>query len=231
MIVRKDQEIAGYAAPVIRQLLREMGSRHTGHTFVKKVLGCSDQDAVQLMRALQTAGYVSSCSGDKDPSLYSRTADGNRLAVASLRPVSRTTADRVLRGFVERIRKANSNRSFLYTITAAVVFGSAVSEAKELGDVDVAVRLERKTMDWEKHVQLSYERVWDARRKGRRFRNITEQVFWPTIEIRNFLRSRTRQLSIHEIDEVAGLPDVKYRILLGETSDLAALLPNAQIVP
>jgi len=208
-----------------------MGARHAGHTFVQKVLGCSAQEAVQLMYALQTAGYVSSCSGGKDPSLYTRTTEGNRLAGASLRPISKTTADRVLRGFVERIRKANSNRRFLYTITAAVVFGSAVSEAKELGDVDVAVRLERKTMDWETHVQLSYERVWQARRNGRRFRNITEQVFWPTIEIRNFLKSRTRQLNIHEIAEVAGLPDVKCRILLGERRDLAALLPNAHIVP
>jgi hypothetical protein len=132
MIIRKHQEIAGYAAPLIRQLLRQMGARHAGHTFVQKVLGCSAQEAVQLMNALQTAGYVSSCSGGKDPSLYSRTTEGNRLAGASLRPISRTTADRVLRSFVERIRKANSNRRFLYTITAAVVFGSAVSEAKEL---------------------------------------------------------------------------------------------------
>jgi hypothetical protein len=229
MIIRKNQEIAGYAAPVIRQLLRQMGSRHAGHAFVQKVLGCSAQEAVQLMYALQRAGYVSSCSGARDLSFFSTTTEGNRLAGASLRPISRTTADRVLSDFVRRIRKVNSNRRFLYTITAAVVFGSAVSEAKELGDVDVAVRFERKTVDWETHVRLSYERVWQARRNGRRFRNITEQVFWPTIEIRNFLKSRTRQLNIHELDEVAGLPDVRCRILMGERQHLADVLPNATI--
>lgn len=55
--------------------------------------------------------------------------------------------------------------------------------------MDVAVRLERKKVDCETHVQLSYDRVWQARRNGRRFRNITEQVFWLTPEIRNFLKS------------------------------------------
>ena len=182
------------------------------------------------MHALEMAGYVSICSGGKDPSLYSRTAEGNRLAGASLRPISRGTADRVLRGFVQRIHKANSNRNFLYTITAAVVFGSALSEVDELGDVDVAVRLERKTADWETHVQLSYERVWQARRKGKRFRNITEQVFWPAIEIQNFLKSRTRQLSIHELDELGKLPGVNGRILLGDRRALVELLPNVKII-
>jgi hypothetical protein len=107
----------------------------------------------------------------------------------------------MLQGFVQRIGKVNSSLSFLYTITAAIVFGSAACEAEELGDVDVEVRLERKIVDWETHVRMSYERVWQARRNGKRFRNITEQVFWPAIEIRKFLKSGTRQLNIHEFDE------------------------------
>jgi hypothetical protein len=97
--------------------------------------------------------------------------------------------------------------------------------------VDVAVRLERKVADWETHVQLSYERVWRARRNGKRFRNITEQVFWPAIEIWNSLKSGTRQLSIHEFDELSRLPELKCRILLGERWALAKLLPNATIIP
>jgi predicted nucleotidyltransferase len=136
----------------------------------------------------------------------------------------------MLRGFVQRIRKVNSSPNLLYTVTAAVVFGSAASDADEFGDVDVAVRLERKVTDWETHVELSYERVWRARRRDKRFRNITEQVFWPVIEIQNFLKSGTRQLSIHEFDELCRLPKVKCRILLGQRSALTKLLPNAEIV-
>jgi hypothetical protein len=93
---------------------------------------------------------------------------------------------------------------------------------ERLGDVDVAVRFE---------VRLSYQRVWQPRQNGKRFRNITEKVFWPAIEIRNFLKSRTRQLSIHELAELSSLPEVKYRILLGDRRALAELLPKAKIIP
>ncbi len=207
-----------------------MGSSHVDEQFAKEKLGCSAQEAARIMCSLQRAGYISARSDGKGPRLYRRTTEGNRLALASLRPISRTTADKMLRGFVQRIRKVNSSPSFLYTITAAVVFGSATSDVEELGDVDVAIRLERKVADWEAHVRLSYERVWQARRKGKRFRNITEQVCWPAIEIRKFLTSGTRQLNIHEFDELSRLPELKYRILLGERQALAKLLPNATII-
>jgi len=230
MILQKHQTIVGHPAPVIRRFLRQMGSWHVDQEFAEEKLGCSAQEAARVMSSLQRAGYISARSDGKGLRLYRRTTEGNRLAQASLRPISRTTADRMLRGFVQRIRKVNSSRSFLYTMTAAVVFGSAVSDAEELGDVDVAIRLERKLADWEAHVRLIYERVWQARRKGKRFRNITEQVCWPAIEIRKFLTSGTRQLNIHEFDELSRLPELKYRILLGERQVLAKLLPNATII-
>ena len=124
----------------------------------------------------------------------------------------------------------SSNPSFLHTITAAVVFGSALSETEELGDVDVAVQLERKPMDWETYLRSSNERVTLAQQNGKRFGNITEQVCWPTIEIWNFLESRTRQLSIHDLDELNRFPKVKCRVLFGYRQVLAELLPNAEIV-
>jgi DNA-binding MarR family transcriptional regulator len=230
MIIRRHQIIAGHAAPIIRRLLRQTGSSGVNQAFVEKGLGCSAEEATRLISSLQEQGYISIRNHDKNRWLYERTSEGNRLAEATLRPVSRSTADMMLRGFVQRISKVNSNPRFLYAITAAVVFGSAISEVDELGDVDVAIRLERKTADWETHVRLTYERVWQARRKGKRFRNITEQVFWPAIEIRNFLRSGTRQLSIHELDELSRLPEVNYRILFGDRQALAELLPNANMV-
>jgi len=231
MIIRRDEVIAGRAASDIRRLLREIGSRCVDRGFVQEALGCSVSAAVRLLCTLQRAGYLSSSSGGKKPCFYSRTMKGNRLANASLRPISRATANRILRDFVQRVRMVNSNPSFLHTITSAVVFGSAVSAAEKLGDVDVAVRLERKIGDWERSLQLTRERVWQAERRGKQFRNITEQIYWPELEIWKFLKSRTRQLSIHELDELTRLPEVKYGILLGERRALAELLPTAKFVP
>jgi hypothetical protein len=133
MIIRKDRLIAGHAAPVIRGLLGKMGSLHVRQSFVERVVGWSPQEAVDLMCELQRRGYISADSDGNERCLYSTTTKGNRLAGASLRPISKSTADRMLRGFVQRIRKVNSNPDFLYTITAVVVFGSAGSKVEWRG--------------------------------------------------------------------------------------------------
>jgi hypothetical protein len=49
-------------------------------------------------------------------------------------------------------------------------------------------------MDWETFVRLSNTRVILALRKGKRFRNIAEQVCWPTLEILHFLTSAGQPL-------------------------------------
>lgn len=229
MIIRRHQSIAGRGAVEVRQLLREIGSLYVSPEFTQAVLRCSEREAIRVMRALRRAGYLSNTVGD-EPSLYCRTVKGSRLADASLRPISRVTAEKILQGFVERLRLVNSSHGFLHTISAAVVFGSSLSDVDRLGDVDVAVELERRPMGWETFIRRSNERIMFAQRSGKRFRNITEAVCWPTIEIWNFLKSRTKQLNIHTLGELNEFPRVKCRILLGQRELLSELLPRAEIV-
>jgi hypothetical protein len=69
-----------------------------------------------------------------------------------------------------------------------------------------------------------------AQQRGRRFRKLTEWVTWPSREIWVFLKSRARQLSIHDFRKLQRLPPFRCKILFGERRPLVRSLPNAQFV-
>ena len=99
---------------------------------------------------------------------------------------------------LERIELLNGDPHFLARVEKAVVFGSYLSRVDRLGDVDVAIRLIPREPDHEKHSKANSRRVAEEYRKGRRFSNNIEQVFWWNREAMLFLRNRKRGLSLHE---------------------------------
>ena len=230
MIVRPDQVIAGRPAKDIRKLLREIHHLQVSSAYIRDVLRCSMDEAKQVLSALEREGYLSRAGRHEGHDLYETTLKGNQLAGANLRPISRATAERTLRAFMQRVGAVNSNPDYLETITGVIVFGSFLSPSEELGDVDVGIELERKPMGDEVFMQLAEGRRQLAQERGRRFRNLSEWVTWPTTEIWLFLRSRARQLSIHDFRELKRLPPFRCKILLGERRALAKSLPNAAFI-
>jgi predicted nucleotidyltransferase len=230
MILRPDQVIAARPAKDIRKLLREIRHLQVSCEHVQHVLGCPMEEAKQIIRALEKEGYLSRTGRHEGCDLYETTLKGNQLAGANLRPISRTTADKTLKAFLQRVRAVNADPDYLETITGVIVFGSFLSARKELGDVDVGIRLERKAMGDELFMQLAEMRRKLAQERGRRFRNLSEWVTWPSHEIWMFLKSRANQLSIHDFRELQRLPPFRSKILLGERRALVKSLPNAQFV-
>ena len=76
--------------------------------------------------------------------------------------------------FLDRVRQVNSNSGFLYRVRKVVVFGSFLSDAPFVGDLDLAVDLCPKEKDSRKHSELIRARANEAARYGRRFRNYVE---------------------------------------------------------
>jgi hypothetical protein len=107
---------------------------------------------------------------------------------------------------------------------------SFISPRPQLGDVDVGIRLERKPMDDGFFMQLADARRKLAQERGKRFRNISEWATWPVQEIWVYLKSRARQLSIHDFRELRNIPPFTCKILVGEKRSLARSLPNARFV-
>ena len=96
--------------------------------------------------------------------------------------------------------------------------------------VKLRVAILAKQMGDELFMQLAEARRRLAQERGRRFGNLTEWVTWPSREIWLFLKSRTRQLSIHDFRELERLPPFRCKILFGERRALVKSLPNAQFV-
>jgi len=230
MILRPDQLIAGRPAKDIRKFLREIVHLQASCGYAQHILRCPKEEAKQVMRALEKEGYLSRAGRHEGHDLYATTLKGNQLAGANLRPISRTTAEKTLKAFMQRVRMVNANPDYLETITGVIVFGSFLSAIEELGDVDVGIQLERKPMGDEVFMQLAEARRKLAQEQGRRFRNLSDWVTWPSREIWVFLKSRAKQLSIHDFRELRRLPPFRCKILFGERRALVKSLPNAQFV-
>jgi hypothetical protein len=230
MILRPNQVIAGRPAKDIRRFLREIFHLQVSCGYAQHVLRCPKEEAKQVMRALEKEGYLSRAGRHEGHDLYATTLKGNQLAGANLRPISRTTAEKTLKAFMQRVRMVNANPDYLETITGVIVFGSFLSASEELGDVDVGIQLERKPMGDEVFMQLAEARRKLAQEQGRQFRNLSDWVTWPSREIWVFLKSRAKQLSIHDFRELRRLPPFRCKVLFGERRALVKSLPNAQFV-
>ena len=71
------------------------------------------------------------------------TTDGHALAGATARqPVTRTTAQRALDGFLARVEEINANPLAAWGVGTAVLFGSFLDpNIERVGDVDLAVEV------------------------------------------------------------------------------------------
>jgi predicted nucleotidyltransferase len=178
-------------------------------------LGISVDDAKEVISQLAALGYVESKQGHDGRPYWSTTLKGNSLGLATAaKPVSRETAQRVVNEFLERVRRVNADEYYLYKVKKVLVFGSFLSDAPQLNDVDMAVQLEPKETDREKHWQLCSERTRAAEQKGRHFSNCTEDLFWAQTEVTLFLKARSRTISLHQDDPI--VKQVETRVLFEE---------------
>jgi predicted nucleotidyltransferase len=193
MRIEPGQMIAGFPAVQIRQLMRETVGRPITLRWVREVLQCADATANSVLDDLQREGLVVAVNGHLEPSLK-----GSALAQATAaKPLVRRTAELLVSEVVARAKAINADNEWAYRVAMLVVFGSFVAGAARPNDVDVACKLEPR---WQGEAQSEAE---DERRlfSDRRFRNISECVVWPKLEVLRFLKSRSRGLSIQELND------------------------------
>jgi predicted nucleotidyltransferase len=128
---------------------------------------------------------------------------GNALAGANAgRPYKRISAKLVFDDSLKRVESLPDNAYYLYRVKTVVLFGSYLSESPTVNDVDLAVELSPKESNSNHHHELCEQRrqlLWE---KGKRYSNYIEYMMWPETEIYNFLKSRSRILSIHRYEEM-----------------------------
>lgn len=221
MRIDSKEQIADIEILKVRDLLRQV--KHMDEwedDFVIHRLKISPEQANRLIKELNRKGYIEPARIYGQKQFYRKTLKGSTLGLATAaKPVTRKTANRIISEFLDRVRKVNSDPSFLVKVKRVIVFGSYLTEDSRINDIDVAVELAWKenhpsVLNKDK-AQLTLYLSNLAEKQGKKFSTFIERLEWPEHEVRLFLKSRSRTLSIHSIhDEILNI--VEYRMLFVE---------------
>jgi len=197
--------IAGRPALEIRRLLRRTRCNILDARTVCEELGVSPGEAdvvvCELERAALVVKRVSTGIDNKRRHFWENTIKGNAFAMATTaRPVKRRTADRVLSQFLDRVATVNARTDFAFSVKRVVVFGSYLTQAEKLNDVDLLVDLIPRNSNQEKQQALERSIRAQACKRGRHWGNMVDQLIWPLTEVQLFLKNRSRTLSLHYSD-------------------------------
>ena len=145
---------------------------------------------------------------DQDFWVVGETEKGRQLGVTRANPpISRAKADLLLHELLERVKEVNRSKEYVYKVVKVGVFGSYLTNASVLGDLDVAIALDRKVTGTA-FTESCRTRVEVAFKKGRRFNNFIEELDWPRREVLMHLSTRKKGLSLN----IEGEDDVLSRV-------------------
>ncbi len=171
--------------------------------FVGNELGLSQGAATKVIGTLEAEGYIEQIKTSVGRAAWTNTVKGNALAQASAaKPIRRDTAKRELEAFLQRVREVRDYEEFIYKVDKAAVFGSYLSDAELLSDVDIAISLVPKIKDQKLFEKAFKARISSAIASGRYFATFVNELCWPQTEVRLFLKHRSRVISLHTIEDL-----------------------------
>ena len=218
MRIEPNQQIAGIPILTVRRLLRSTGPEEWGIDFLEKVTRLARKRARLLVAALIEEGFIEAAGVEDDIALFRTTSKGLALASAkAAAPVRRTVADSVLEAFLRRVAIVNTSREYLYRVHMVVLFGSYLTGADPVGDIDLAIELRQQEWAQQQWEDLARARRRVAREAGRRFSSFIDKLFWPEREVQLFLKSRSRTLSIVDLETHKRLfTTAPFEVLVGD---------------
>jgi hypothetical protein len=116
---------------------------------------------------------------------------GTRLASKLLiPPIPRAKAEKFVADMLARARIINDSPELLCRISKITAFGSFVTDAAELNDIDVAVEIQRKHVDGVRWIDAAIAR---AEASGRRL-HYSQKLDHPEREVMLLLKNRNRYI-------------------------------------
>jgi len=212
--------VGGFSALVVRKMLRNLRIWDQWNvTDLEKAAALAPGTGGELVKALQAEGLIESCAGG----VWCVTQLGRRFSVASAaKPVTRATAERALKQFLDRVGQVNRDPYFLGKVVRVVLFGSMLKpEVDRLSDVDVAVELATKETDFDRAREQNYARAEELEEQGQRFQNFLDRELCWYFETRRFLKGGSRVIAMadYKTEKVLVLA-VPHRVLLGEAEPI-----------
>jgi hypothetical protein len=208
MRIVSGQQICGVDALSLRHAFRQLRSFDSfSAELIAEKLDCSSAHARAVTRALATDGYITlEMPSGTNPS-WRLTSKARTLALASAaNPLTRPTADRLVQGFLARAMAVNANAELSFVVSDAVLFGSYLTTAQRINDIDIGFRLAGRMAGSDPREDVE-RRVSAARTGGRTFRSWFDELCWPRTEVLLSLKSRSRGISLHDMDDDAIFTD------------------------
>jgi predicted nucleotidyltransferase len=229
----KGQLIAGIPAITIRNALRR-ARHHDAFTrgFFVEECKVSERKAREIVNVLLKDNFLEIAESprwerSKRNRWYKLTSEGFKLSNATgLQRMPRAKAEQMLTAFLKRVQEVNHTQEYCYSVDTVIVSGSYARGENTLGDLDIFYGLKPRFRQSERE-QARKQRIDIAFKKGRRFSNIVEELYWPEHEIGLHLKSRTRGLSLHGLDEFFKMKKDKkfaYKVLVGDVRIVTARL-------
>ena len=144
MRIDPEDRIVGYPALVMRDLMRR---KVFDGKAVETVLKIGAAEAGRVIEALAAEDYICPSERFKSPAgaVWQTTPKGTKLANAGTLPsISRAEADKVMAEFMARVKAVAESDDYLAEPAEVVLFGSYLTEAPTVNDVDLIVRLRLK---------------------------------------------------------------------------------------
>ncbi len=211
MHVNKNSLFLGHPVPLIRKAFRELVHGYADEIFFSNHLGINKAKAAILINRLIESGYLERGKFHGYKNHVSLTIKGHSLRMASFAsPIKRKTADKKIAELIERARFVNISNNHLYKVIRIAVFGSYLTKKERINDIDVDIILKRK---FNEEIQRKKEDacIKRALNKGKKFGNLTEELFYPMYRTQKFLKNRSRAFSLHYGDKI--LERTKYKIV------------------
>lgn len=191
--------IAGFPILKIRDLLKK--NEIINNNVIKLELKVDEGEVGHVITVLEELRYIQKCENSTDD-LYEVTLDGNRLALAkAVPPLNRVKADKLFSGFMQRVHEVNMISYYLYKVERVLLFGSYITNVETVNDIDLAVELQSVETDTKVRREMENNRIREALQKGIRFSNSIVRYNYPRKQVLLFLKSKSRYLSIHGIND------------------------------
>ncbi|MGV7213935.1 hypothetical protein [Bradyrhizobium sp. UFLA05-112] len=136
--------------------------------------------------------------------VYRITDKGHATGMKTLAPrMTRSTAEALLQKTLQRIAKINNDPELLHYVTEVRVFGSYLTDTDDLGDLDLAIKLERRRVkgEWVKACH-------DLADKSGKTLSFFQRLTYPETEIRRRIKNRLPRISLHETSELDENPEM-----------------------
>ena len=142
MRLGRGARIGPWSALEVRQILRRFGAEARDLPAVLAALRVPEREARRVLARLGRAGYLRRDPERPDAPRWCRTPRGADLAQACVGwPLSRARAERMLQGVLRRVADIHRNPYFLCRVTAVGVFGSYLTDAPVIDELDLVVRI------------------------------------------------------------------------------------------